>query len=54
MRAFWNAQDHMDQLSKATLVPRVVFAVGMSTSGAALTDVSDLKAAPEVAKANSF
>ena len=49
-----NVEDHPRQLYIAAMVPHIVLAVGMDTSGAVLASVVNLEAAPEVAKSNRF
>ena len=54
MRAFLNAQDLLLRIHKAVLVRRIFLAVGMTTSGAALVSVANLKAAQEVDEMKSI
>ena len=48
MRVFSNAQDHSRCTLKVAIVPQIVLALGVATSGAASTSVIDLNAATEV------
>ena len=54
MRVFSNAQDLPRQSRSAAPVLLAILVVGMVTSGAALTGIADLEAAPEMSFLKSF